>query len=58
MENELDVIYNLDLADDEDKFSFELQCAKVYDVLCRKSVKNADHLHAKAEFWTKKYQVE
>jgi hypothetical protein len=57
-ENELDDIYNLDLADDEDNFSFELQCAKVYDVLCRKSVKNADHLHAKSEFWTKKYQVE
>jgi hypothetical protein len=56
--NELDDIYNLDLADNEDNFSFELQCAKVYDVLCRKSVKNADHLHAKFEFWTKKYQVE
>ena len=56
--NELDDIYNLDLTDDEDNFSFELQCAKVYDVLCRKSVKNADHLHAKSEFWTKKFQVE
>jgi hypothetical protein len=55
--NELDDIYNLDLADDEDNFSFELQCPKVYNVLCRKSVKNADHLHAKSDFWTK-YQVE
>jgi hypothetical protein len=27
--NELDDIYNLDLADDEDCFAFELQCAKV-----------------------------
>ena len=56
--NELDDIYNLDLADEEDNFSFELQCAKVYDILCRTSVKNADWLHAKSSFWTKKYQVE
>ena len=56
--NELDDIYNLDLANEEDSFSFELQCAKVYDVLCRTSVKNADWLHAKSSFWTKKYQVE
>ncbi len=42
--NELDDIYNLDLANEEDSFSFELQCAKVYDVLCRTSVKNADWL--------------
>jgi hypothetical protein len=56
--NELDDIYNLDLANEEDSFSFELQCAKVYDVLCRTSVKNADWLHGKSSFWTKKYQVE
>ncbi len=56
--NELDDIYNLDLADDEDYFAFELQCAKVNDILCRTAVRNADHLHAKSLFWTKKYQVE
>ncbi len=57
--NELDDIYNLDLTDEEDNFSFELQCAKVYDVLYRTSVKkNADWLHAKSSFWTKKYRVE
>jgi len=56
--NELDDIINLDLSDEEDNFVFELQCAKVYDILCRTSVKNADWLHAKSSFWTKKYQVE
>ena len=37
--NELSDIIDLDLSDDEDSFSFELQCSKVYDILCRKSVK-------------------
>ena len=56
--NELCEIINLDLTDDEDNLAFELQCAKVYDILCRKSVKNADHVYQKQLFWTKKYQVE
>ena len=47
--NELDDIINLDLSDEEDNFVFELQCAKVYDILCRTSVKNADWLHAMSE---------
>ncbi len=37
--NVLDDIYNLDLADDEDYFAFELQCAEVYDILCRTSIR-------------------
>ena len=32
--NELTDIINLDLGDDEDYLAFELQCAKVYDILC------------------------
>ena len=56
--NELCEIIHLDLTDDEDSLAFELQCAKVYDILCRTSVKNADHVYHKQIFWTKKYQVE
>ena len=56
--NELCEIIHLDLSDDEDNLAFELQCAKVYDILCRTSVKNADHVYMKQIFWTKKYQVE
>ena len=56
--NELCEIIHLDLSDDEDNLAFELQCAKVYDILCRTSVKNADHVYHKQIFWTKKYQVE
>jgi hypothetical protein len=56
--NELTEIVNLDLDDDEDDLAFELQCAKVYDILCRKSVKNADWAYGKQVFWTKKYQLE
>ena len=56
--NELTEIINLDLSDDEDNLAFDLQCAKVYDILSRKSVRNADHVYSKPIFWTKKYQVE
>ncbi len=56
--NELTEIIHLDLSDNEDNLAFELQCAKVYDILCRKSVRNADHVYEKQIFWTKKYQVE
>ncbi len=52
--DELSNIVDLDLTDDEDYLAFELQCAKVYDILCRSSVKNADHIYAKNIFWTKK----
>ncbi len=52
--NELAEIVNLDLDDDEDMFAFELQCSKVYDILYRKSVKNADWVYGKQVFWTKK----
>ena len=53
--NELTEIIHLDLSDDEDNLAFELQCAKVYDILCRKSVRNADHVYNKQIFWTRKY---
>ena len=56
--NELANITDLDLSNDEDGLAFDLQCAKVYDILCRKSVKNADHVYAKNVFWTKKWQIE
>ena len=56
--NELANITDLDLSNDEDGLAFDLQCAKVYDILCRKSVKNADHVYAKDVFWTKKWQIE
>ena len=56
--NELANITDLDLSNDEDGLAFDLQCAKVYDILCRKSVKNADHVYDKSVFWTKKWQIE
>ena len=34
--NELANITDLDLSNDEDGLAFDLQCAKVYDILCRK----------------------
>jgi hypothetical protein len=43
--NELCEIINLDLTDDEDYLAFELQCAKIYDILSRASVNNADHVY-------------
>ncbi len=50
----------LDLTEEEDMFSFEMHCARVYDVLAidLKSSKEADHLFQSDRFWTKKWQME
>jgi hypothetical protein len=42
--NTITPLVNLDLNDDTDNFTFEMHCAKVYDVVSLKSPKNADHL--------------
>jgi hypothetical protein len=39
--NTLVQLYDLDMDDDEDKFTFEMHCARVYDVLAIKSPKEA-----------------
>jgi hypothetical protein len=49
---------HLDLEDENDKFTFEMYCARVYDVLALKSPKEADHLYQSERFWTKKSQLE
>ncbi len=54
----LEDIANLDLNDDCDNFTFELHCAKVYDVISLKSPRNADHLFSSDRFWSKKWQCE
>ena len=56
--NELPVLDYLDLNDEEDMFTFEMYCARVYDVLALKSPKEADHLYLSERFWTKKWQIE
>jgi hypothetical protein len=45
---------DLDLNEDEDNFTFEMHCARVYEVLAIKSPKEADHLFESDRFWTKK----
>jgi hypothetical protein len=52
------VLDYLDLTEDDDTFTFEMSCARVYEVLSIKSPKEADHLYASDRFWTKKWQVE
>jgi hypothetical protein len=56
--NTLVSIDNLDMDNDEDEFTFEMHCARVYDVLTIKSPKEADHLYQSDRFWTKKWQLE
>jgi hypothetical protein len=56
--NELPVLDYLDLDDENDMFTFEMYCARVYDVLALKSPKEADHLYLSERFWTKKWQLE
>jgi hypothetical protein len=51
--NELQKLDYLDLNEDEDSFTFEMHCARVYDVLAIKSPKEADHLFQSDRFWTK-----
>jgi hypothetical protein len=43
--NTLVSLDNLDIDDDEDEFTFEMHCTRVYDVLAIKSPKEADHLY-------------
>jgi hypothetical protein len=52
--NDLQELEYLNLNDDEDNFTFEMHCARVYDVLAIKSAKEADHLFQSDRFWTKK----
>jgi hypothetical protein len=40
----------LDLNEDEDSFTFETHCARVYDVLAIKSAKEAYHLFQSDRF--------
>jgi hypothetical protein len=56
--NELPVLDNLDLSEDDDNFTFEMSCARVYEVLSIKSPKEADHLYASVRFWENKWQIE
>jgi hypothetical protein len=56
--NDLQELGYLDLNEDEDSFTFEMQCARVYNVLAIKSPKEADHLFQSDRFWTKKWQLE
>jgi hypothetical protein len=56
--NELTVLDYLNLDDDEDLFTFEMHCSRVYEVLAIKSPKEADHLFQSDRFWTKKWQME
>jgi hypothetical protein len=56
--NTLVSIDNLDMDNDEDEFTFEMHCARVYDVLANKSPKEADHMYDSDLFWTKKWQLE
>jgi hypothetical protein len=56
--NELPVLDYLDLNDENDMFTFEMYCARVYDVLALNSPKEADHLYLSERFWTKKWQLE
>ena len=56
--NELPVLDYLDLNDNDDNFTFEMSCARVYEVLSIKSPKEADHLYASDRFWGKKWQME
>ncbi len=49
---------NLDMADDEDMFTFTIHFARIYEVLAIKSGKEADHLYQSDHFWTKKWQLE
>jgi hypothetical protein len=56
--NELPVLDYLDLTEDDDNFTFEMSCARVYEVLSIKSPKGADHLYASERFWSKKWQME
>ena len=56
--NKLTEIGDLDLADDNDNFTFETHCATVYEVLALKSPKEADHLYQSDRFWSKKWQLE
>ena len=46
--NELTVLDYLNLDDDEDLFTFEMHCSRVYEVLAIKSPKEADHTCSKA----------
>ncbi len=48
----------LDLTEDDDNFTFDMSCARVYEVLSIKSPKEADHLYASDRFWEKKWQLE
>ncbi len=57
--NTLVELENLDMNDDEDLFTFEMYCARIYDVLAIKSAKEADHLLYQSDrFWSKKWQLE
>ncbi len=54
--NKLEEINNLNLAEEDDNFSFfEMHCATVYEVLALKSPKEADHLYQSDRFWTKRW---
>ena len=48
--NKLTLISDLNLAEDDDNFSFEMHCATVYEVLALKSPKEADHLYQSVRF--------
>ena len=56
--NDLHEIYYLDINYDEDSFTFETHCARVYDVLGIKSAKEADHLFQSNRVWMKKWKLE
>jgi hypothetical protein len=56
--NELTVLDYLNLDDEEDLFTSEMHCSRVYEVLAMKSPKEADHLFRSDRFWSKKWQME
>ena len=56
--NKLTEIDKLDLNDEGDNFTFEMHISTVYEVVCLKSPKEADHLYQSVRFWSKKWQLE
>jgi hypothetical protein len=56
--NTLAELEYLDKNDDDELFTLEMHCARVYDVLARKSAKEADQLNQSDRFWSKKWQLE
>ncbi len=51
-------VWDLNLNDDLDWYTFEAHCESMYDILCLESPKHAAELIKSDRFWTKKWQVE